>query len=135
MKVTLRYSILLALTASLAGMPAIAAETAQKSNKVLLDKYNYPEGYVTEVFRTEVPPNAVAPHHKHPGVESGYVLEGGGKLFINGQAPIDMRPGMTKIVKPDTEHWFENGNKKTVLISTYVVEKEKPLMTIIKHDK
>ncbi|PLR39668.1 hypothetical protein CYR55_07295 [Chimaeribacter californicus] len=110
---------------------AIAADKDPRG-KVLIAQYDYPPGYVTEVFRTEVPPNGVAPHHKHPGIESGYVLEGGGKLFIEGQSAIEMKPGMTKIVQPETVHWFENGNHKTVLVSTYVVEKNKPLMTVIK---
>ena len=122
---------LLAVFSAFISSPATAADKDPRG-KVLLAQYDYPPGYVTQVFRTEVPPKGIAPHHKHPGIESGYVLEGGGKLFIEGQGAIEMKPGMTNIVKPDTEHWFENGNQKTVLVSTYVVEKNKPLMTVIK---
>lgn len=130
MKSTASFGLYVVLSVIMASQ-AMAAE-ADKRGKVLLEQYDYPPGYVTEVFRTEVPPNAVAPHHKHPGIESGYVLEGGGTLYITGQGTVAMKPGMTKIVNPETEHWFVNGDKKTVLVSTYVVEKNKPLMTVLK---
>ncbi|WP_313549823.1 cupin domain-containing protein [Pseudomonas sp.] len=122
---------LLILAGLITSSLASAVEPA-KSQKTELAKTEYPTGYVTQVFRTEIPAKAQAPLHTHPGIESGYILEGGGTLYIDGRAPIEMKPGMTTIVQPNTQHWFKNGDHKTVIVSTYVFEKDKPLMNIIK---
>jgi quercetin dioxygenase-like cupin family protein len=43
----------------------------------------------------EAMPNAVAPRHTHPGVESAVILEGSGVQEIDGQAPLQVSPGDT----------------------------------------
>lgn len=103
-----------------------------KPTKTLLAETDYPPGYKTSVLRTEIPANAQAPLHQHSGIESGYILEGGGTLTIQGMAAKEMKPGMTTIVNPGTPHWFKNGPQKTVIVSTYVVEKDKPMMELLK---
>jgi quercetin dioxygenase-like cupin family protein len=113
----------------LASMPAIA-EGAGVVNRTLLAQIDYPAGYTTSVLRVEIPANAQIPVHQHPGIESVYVLEGGGTSMIEGQADKDVKPGMTTIVAPKTPHGFKNGPHTTVVVSTFVVEKGKPMMEV-----
>lgn len=127
-----RFLIGTILLGALLSPVAAYAEDAPKPTKTLLAETDYPPGYKTSVLRTEIPANAQAPLHQHPGIESGYVLEGGGMLTIQGAPAKEMKPGMTTIVHPNTPHWFKNGPHKTVIVSTYVVEKDKPMMEVLK---
>lgn len=120
------------LLAAMLCVPAAMAGQVAKSAKTLLAEAAYPPGFKTSVLRTEIPANAQAPLHQHPGIESGYVLEGGGMLMIHGRPAKEMKPGMTTIVGANTPHWFKNGPQKTVIVSTYVVEEDKPMMEVLK---
>ncbi|MGA8715624.1 MAG: cupin domain-containing protein, partial [Roseiarcus sp.] len=40
--------------------------------------------YVTVEMKVEIEPDAAIARHTHPGVESGYVIEGGTELSIDG---------------------------------------------------
>ena len=119
------------LFAAMLCAPAVMAEQAAKPTKTLLAEAAYPPGFKTSVLLTEIPANAQAPLHQHPGIESGYILEGGGMLMISGQPAKEMKPGMTTIVSANTPHWFKNGPQKTVIVSTYVVEQDKPMMEVL----
>ncbi|MFJ4156301.1 cupin domain-containing protein [Pseudomonas sp. NPDC089752] len=127
-----RFLIGTLLLGALMSPVAAYAADASKASKTLLAETDYPPGYKTTVLRTEIPANAQAPLHQHAGIESGYILEGGGTLTIQGMAAKEMKPGMTTIVSPNTPHWFKNGPHKTVIVSTYVVEKDKPMMEVLK---
>jgi quercetin dioxygenase-like cupin family protein len=68
--------ILLALTvvAFTCAGAAIAQQSAIK--RTPLQKVEFPEGYVTVSGIAEVPPGGSAGRHTHPGIETGYLLEG-----------------------------------------------------------
>jgi quercetin dioxygenase-like cupin family protein len=86
-------------------------------------------GYVTINMFVEIEPNAFI-RHTHPGIESSYVLEGDLDLPIQGQPTRSLKAGDGFQVPPETPHaGVKNGNKKTRLAITYVVEKGKPLVT------
>lgn len=68
----------------------------------------------------------VAPH-THPGVETAYILEGGGEFMMKGAANRKVGPGDTFQVPTDTPHALQNGAKATKVMSIYVVDKAKPL--------
>ncbi|GGK06375.1 cupin domain-containing protein [Pseudomonas matsuisoli] len=121
----------LTLLALFASTPAIADKPTAVA-RTLLAKMDYPEGYTTSVLRIEIPANVQIPVHQHPGIESVYVLEGGGTSLIEGQPDEEVKPGMTTIVPPKTPHGFKNGPHKTVVVSTFVVEKGKPVMEVLK---
>jgi quercetin dioxygenase-like cupin family protein len=85
-------------------------------------------GYVTIIVEAEIEPGVTVARHTHPGIESGYVLEGGFDLPIEGQPTRALKPGDGFQVPPETPHaGGKNGDKKTRVTSTYVVEKGKPL--------
>ena len=85
------------------------------------------EGYATIEMRIELAPNAPIARHTHPGIELGYVAEGGTELTIEGQGALKLGAGDGFQVPTRTPHGGVNGPAKTVIISTYVVEKGKPL--------
>jgi quercetin dioxygenase-like cupin family protein len=85
------------------------------------------EGYATIEMQIELHPNATIARHTHPGIESGYVAEGGTDLTIEGQGALKLKAGDGFQVPTRTPHGGVNGPAKTIIISTYVVEKGKPL--------
>ena len=85
------------------------------------------EGYETLEMRVEFDPGVVVPRHTHPGIESGYVIEGGVELTIDGESPIGLSAGDAFQVPTSRPHSARNGAARTVLADTYVVEKGKPL--------
>ena len=85
-------------------------------------------GYVTISVEAEIEAGGTVARHTHPGVESAYILEGGLEVPIEGQPTRMMKPGDAFVVPPNTPHaGGKNGDKKTHIISTYIVEKGKPL--------
>lgn len=85
------------------------------------------DGYVTIEMRVELDPGATIARHTHPGIESGYVAQGGTELTIDGQGSLKLEAGDGFQVPTRVPHGGVNGPAKTVVISTYVVEKGKPL--------
>ena len=85
-------------------------------------------GYVTIIVEAEIEAGVTVTRHTHPGIESAYVIEGGLDLPIEGQPIRTLKPGDGFVVPPNTPHaGGKNGDKKTKIASTYVVEKGKPL--------
>ena len=114
-----------ATDASAQGAPAASGGIARK----IISQMDGPApGYVTIIAEVEIEPGVMIARHTHPGIESSYVIEGGLDLPIQGQATLTLRPGDGFVVPPETPHaGGKNGDKKTKLASTYIVEKGKPL--------
>jgi quercetin dioxygenase-like cupin family protein len=85
------------------------------------------DGYVTIQMRVDIEPDAAIARHTHPGIETGYLVEGGTDLAIDGIGAMTLKAGDGFQVPTGTPHGGKNGPAKTVIISTYVVEKGKPL--------
>jgi len=74
-----------------------------------------------------------APKHKHPGEEIIYVLEGSLEYFIEGMAPVTAKAGQVVFIPTETTHSVRNvGSSDAKELATYVVEKGKPLITLVK---
>ena len=98
------------------------------SRKILSQMDGPMPGYVTLVVEVNIDAGTLIPRHTHPGIESGYVVSGGIDLPIQGQPTRTLKPGDGFQVPVATPHaGAKNGNVKTVVVSTYVVEKGKPL--------
>jgi quercetin dioxygenase-like cupin family protein len=95
----------------------------------LLSKMDGPTpGYVTIVAEVEIEPGVTVARHTHPGIESGYVVEGILDLPVEGQPTRTFKPGDAYQVPAETPHaGSKNGDTKLKLSITYVVEKGKPL--------
>jgi quercetin dioxygenase-like cupin family protein len=50
-------------------------------------------GYVTVNAEVEIEPGVFVARHTHPGIESGYLLEGGIDLAVQGQPTRTLKPG------------------------------------------
>ncbi len=83
--------------------------------------------------RVDFDPGYVAPRHTHPGEEIIYVLEGTLEYRIDGQPTATVRPGDVLFVPAGTPHSVKNvGSGNGAELATYVVEKGKPLITLVK---
>jgi quercetin dioxygenase-like cupin family protein len=104
------------------------ATTPGVTRKILSQIDGPTPGYVTIIVEAEIEPGVTVARHTHPGVESAYIIEGGLDLPIEGQPIRALKPGDGFVVPPNTPHaGGKNGDKKTKIASTYVVEKGKPL--------
>ena len=117
---------LIATDAAAQGTPTVT--TPGVTRKILSQMDGPMPGYVTVNVEAEKEPGVLVARHTQPGIESGYVLEGGLDLPIQGQPTLTMNPGDGFQVPPESPHaGSKNGDKKTRVAITYVVEKGKPL--------
>src|SRR5579872_2286606 len=106
------------------------AATSGVTRKILSQTEGPAPGYVTLIVDIEIEPGVTIGRHTHPGIESAYMLEGGFDLPIEGQPTKTFRPGDAAVIPANTPHaGAKNGDKKSRVISTYIVEKGKPLAT------
>lgn len=81
----------------------------------------------------ELEPGTTAPRHTHPGEEIIYVLEGTWEYTLEGKAPLIVKAGEGLFIPAGTIHSARNvGNSRGSELATYVVEKGKPLLTVVK---
>ena len=79
----------------------------------------------------EVAPGATAPLHTHPGEEIIYILEGTLEYEIGGKL-ARVKAGDVLFVAVGTPHLARNvGKGRGAELATYVVEKGKPLLTLV----
>jgi quercetin dioxygenase-like cupin family protein len=112
---------------SATGADAQSAATAGVKRTILSQIDGPMDGYVTVSARIEIEPGATIARHTHPGVESSYLIEGGLTLDIDGKGSMNVTPGMAFEVPTGVIHGGKNGDTKSTLAGTYVVEKGKPL--------
>jgi quercetin dioxygenase-like cupin family protein len=80
--------------------------------------------------RGEFSPGAGTPKHSHPGEEVGYVLEGQLVVETEGKPPLTLKAGDVFFMPAGQVHAAKNtGTTPAKVISTYIVEKGKPLAT------
>jgi quercetin dioxygenase-like cupin family protein len=83
--------------------------------------------------RGEFEAGAAVPKHTHPGEEVGFVLAGELTVEIEGKPAQPVKAGEVFFIPAGTVHSGKNTAKgQTVVISTYIVEKGKPLATMVK---
>ena len=75
----------------------------------------------------DIEPGAAVARHTHPGIESSYILEGSLTLSVAGSPDRTLKAGENFQVPAGVPHGGTNGARKTKLIATFTVEKDKPL--------
>lgn len=81
----------------------------------------------------EFAPGAAAPNHSHPGEEIAYVVEGSLEYMLEGRPPVTLKPGDALFIPAGLPHLATNvGSGKASELATYIVEKGKPLLTLVK---
>ena len=77
-------------------------------------------------------PGVIAPNHTHPGEEIVYVVEGALEYALDGRPPVILKAGDVLFIPAGTPHAVKNvGNGKAAELATYIVEKDKPLLTLV----
>ena len=114
---------------------ALHATSAQQSGTKRTDLQRHdlsaPGREVIQV-RVDFDPGYVAPMHTHPGEEIIYVIEGTLEYEIGGKKSR-VKAGDVLFVPAGTPHTATNiGSDNGAELATYVVEKGKPLVTLVK---
>jgi quercetin dioxygenase-like cupin family protein len=117
----------------LAGFKAEAQTQGAQSGgitRTVLSKTEFPDTkYATILVSVEIAAGATVARHTHPGVESAFVLEGEGELFVKGQPDKKLKTAESFQIPPEVPHGVRNVEKPLRLAITYVVEKDKPLVS------
>jgi quercetin dioxygenase-like cupin family protein len=78
----------------------------------------------------EIQPAAAAGRHTHPGEEIAYVLAGPVVIEIDGKPAKTYQTGEVFMIPPGAVHNAKNpGTAAVKIVSTYVIEKGKPVAT------
>jgi|SRR5665213_2489379 len=102
---------------------------AQGIKRTPLQKIDFPDGYTTITGIAEVPAGGAAGRHSHPGIETGYVLEGELELLIDGKPPMKLKAGDSYQIPAGAIHDAKAGDKPFKVLAIYIVDKTKPLAT------
>lgn len=117
--------------AGLAASEAEAQQALQVQSKGLTrtipNQTELPGGtHVVIQVLVEVPPDSDVERHVHPGIETGFMIEGTGTLFLEGREPIELKPGVGFQVPQGVRHSAKNGPTLARIAGTLTVEKGKP---------
>ena len=83
--------------------------------------------------RVDLDPGVAFPKHRHPGEEIIYVVEGSLEYEVEGKPPMTLKAGEVLFIPAGTIHAAKNvGSGNAAEIATYVVEKGKPLVELVK---
>ena len=110
----------LALHVARAQLPGIKRTDLQRHD------LSVPGREVVQV-RVDFAPGVAFGKHSHPGEEIVYVVEGSLMLDVQGVGPKNYSAGDGFQVPTGMAHGGKIGDKPSVLIAVYVVEKGKPL--------
>jgi quercetin dioxygenase-like cupin family protein len=133
MRTTLIMGVALLIVASGLGPGAAQAQQAgTKRTDLQRHDLSAPGREVIQV-RVDFDPGYVSPKHTHPGEEIIYILEGTLEYEIDGKPPVTVKPGAVLFVPAGAIHAAKNvGPGNGAELATYVVEKGKPLITLVK---
>jgi quercetin dioxygenase-like cupin family protein len=96
----------------------------------ILKKTEYPgDNYVCVLVKLDLNPEERVARHMHPGVESSYLVSGSITLSVKGQPDLIVKAGDGYQIWPETPHSVRNGPDKSTIIATFIVEKDKPLVS------
>jgi quercetin dioxygenase-like cupin family protein len=102
---------------------------AQGIKRTPLQDVKYPAGHHIVTVIAEIAPNTLAGRHTHPGVDTGYVLDGEAMLLVEGQPDKALKAGDSYAVPAGIPHDVKTGEKGLKLMAVYVVEDGKPVAT------
>ena len=111
---------------------ALAQQTGTKRTDLQQHDLSVPGREVVQTI-VELAPGTTAPRHTHPGEEIIYVLEGTWEYTVEGKPPVTLKAGDVLFIPAGTIHSARNvGSGNGAELATYVVEKGKPLITLVK---
>jgi quercetin dioxygenase-like cupin family protein len=125
-------SIVVGLLVGISGMSSSRAQVPGFKRVEMQKQDVGATGREAVLARGEFEAGAAVPKHTHPGEEIGFVLEGELTLEIDGKPPQKLKAGDSFFVPAGQAHTGKNTAKgKTTVVSTYIVEKGKPLAAMV----
>ncbi|MCF3118341.1 cupin domain-containing protein [Streptomyces arenae] len=99
--------------------------------RTLLQEHPSPaEGWEAVQTLVRIPRHKESGRHSHPGVEVGYIIEGDVLMRFDDRPPLRLRTGDPFFIPEGVIHNAVNvGKVTTMMLSTYVVDETKPLVT------
>ena len=83
--------------------------------------------------RVDIPAGTAFPKHSHPGEELVYMIEGVLEYQLEGRPPVTLKAGEVLFIPAGTVHAVKNvGSGNGAELATYIVEKGKPLLVLVK---
>jgi len=108
--------------------PASAQEAPAGIKRTPLQAADFPDGYRTVTGLAEIVPGGASGPHTHPGIETGYVLEGEVLMQVDGQPDRTLKPGDSYMIPAGTKHDVKSvGSVAAKAFSVFVVDKTAPL--------
>jgi len=132
-KTTLMMAVAI-LTAGSGSAPQVAQGQQPGAKRTDLQRHDLsaPGREVVQV-RVDFAAGYASPKHTHPGEEIVYVLQGTLQYLIESKPPETYKAGDVLFVPAGAIHWVKNvGSGNGAELATYVVEKGKPLLTVVK---
>jgi quercetin dioxygenase-like cupin family protein len=109
---------------------AVAPAAAQVKRTEVYRADATPANHEAVVVKAELPGNAHAGRHTHPGDEISYVNDGSADLLVDGEPTRHLKAGDAFLVKQGKVHDLRNTTSTPAhLLGVYLVEKGKPLAT------
>jgi quercetin dioxygenase-like cupin family protein/pimeloyl-ACP methyl ester carboxylesterase len=120
------------LRAAFRSLRAQPQQTGIKRTDLQRHDLSFPGWEVVQV-RVDFAPGAAFGKHTHPGDEIVNVLEGTLEYQIEGKPPVTLKAGDVLFIPAGTVHAAKNvGSSNGAELATYIVEKGKPLVTLLK---
>jgi quercetin dioxygenase-like cupin family protein len=109
--------------------PAIVASAVAQPagiKRTVLRTIDFPAGYTTVTAIVELAPGSCSGRHTHPGIDTGFVIQGDFVLKMDGKPEQTFKAGDSFATSPLAPHdgCSASGAK---LVDTWVIEKGKPL--------
>ncbi|WP_413666632.1 cupin domain-containing protein [Mucilaginibacter sp. Mucisp86] len=124
--------IIAALAAFMLPASVMAQQTVNGRTELQRHDLSTPGREMVQI-RVDIERGQSYPQHKHPGEEIIYVLEGVLEYQVEGKQPVTLKAGDVLFIPYGTVHAVKNvGTTKASELATYIVEKDKPLVTLIK---
>jgi len=128
----------LALAALVVGtglaLPMAQAQQPQGITRTDLQRHDLSApGREAVQVRVDLAPGVAFGNHTHPGEEIIYVLQGTLEYQLEGKPPVALKAGDVLFIPAGTVHSAKNvGSGTGSELATYIVEKGKPLLTLVK---
>jgi quercetin dioxygenase-like cupin family protein len=114
---------------ALGSMTAVLAQAPAFKRTVLQTMELSVAGREAVTAKAELPGGVSSGRHTHPGEEIGYLLEGSVAVELDGQTKT-LKAGDVFAIPAGKVHAATNtGTAPATIVSTYIVEKGKPLAT------
>ena len=116
------------LAIGLMAAPVLADNAPPGIKRTPLQSIEFPDGYKTVTGLAEVAPGHASGMHTHPGIETGYVLDGEVLMIVEGQPDRTLKPGDSFVIPSGAKHDVKSvGSVPAKAVSVFVVDRSKPL--------